>query len=331
MRSIKLNQADISIYSREIEPYLPEKIFDAHSHTYINEFYTDLNERLPLSKHPLLNNVDFNWLEQWWLSLFPNKKVNGLVLGTPAKGCRINEINQHLSQDIRSPNRFSILVHPQTSSDELDKQIRQLKPSGLKPYMCFTALEDFQQARITDMITEEQLDVANRHNLCVTLHVAKPHGMADKQNLNDIKQLVRDYPKCNFILAHCGRCFLSCFMEEALDQLPVAENLWIDTSAVCDVGVFIHLLTKYDRSRILFGTDLVNAAGYRGKYITMGLRWGVCEETAFTTDAGTEKSITFAAYENLRALIQAVRFCKLKDKEIQNLFYDNSSFIVRNC
>ena len=32
---------------------------------------------------------------------------------------------------------------------------------------------------------------------------------------------------------------------------------------------------------------------------------------------------TFAVYESLSALFQAVRFCKLDKKEIENIFYNN--------
>ena len=195
--------------------------------------------------------------------------------------------------------------------------------------MVFTDMIDYQQAGITDMITTEQLDVANSHGLCVTLHVSKPHGMADEQNLNDISRLVRDFSNCNFILAHCGRCFLSCFMEEALSRLPVSENLWIDTSAVCDLGVFINLLTRYDRSRILFGTDLVTASGFRGKYVTMGYTWDACQQEAMSNSVNLSKAVTLAVYENLRVFIQAIRFCKLKKTEIKNLFSDNAVSLLR--
>ena len=324
MRNIKLNVIDRLIYEKEIEPYLPERIFDAHAHMLINKFYSNLSTLNPLAKQPLLRDVDMSWLEKWWLSLFPGKVVNGLVMGFPAKDCQIDKINQHLSGDVRPPNCFSILVHPKTSAEELERHIQKLKPAGLKPYMVFADIEDYQQARITDMITEEQLNVANSHGLCLTLHVSKPRGIADEQNLSDITRLVRDFPNCNFILAHCGRCFLSRFMEETLERLPVAENLWFDTSAVCDLGVFINLLTKYDRLRILFGTDLVTATGFRGKYVTMGYAWDVCGQDAVSSSALPSMPATFVAYENLRTLIQAIRFCTLTEAEINNIFYENS-------
>jgi tetratricopeptide (TPR) repeat protein len=75
------------------------------------------------------------------------------------------------------------------------------------------------------------------------------------------KRLIKEYPNCQFILAHCGRCFISPNMKDALEGLPIAENLWIDTSAVCDTGVFLELFSRCDISRILFGTDLV----YKGQ------------------------------------------------------------------
>ena len=324
MRHIKLNETDRLIYEKEIEPYLPEKIFDAHAHTRIDEFYVDVDTSYRLAEQPLLRDVDMSWLKSWWQSLFPSKAVNGLVMGFPAKDCPIDKINLHVSNDVSLPDRFSILIHPKTAAEELERQIQKFKPTGLKPYMLFADIEDYRKAGIMDMISEEQLDVANSHSLCLTLHVSKPRGMADEQNLSDIARLVRDFPNCNFILAHCGRCFLSYYMEETLDRLCVAENLWFDTSAVCDLGVFINLLARYDRSRILFGTDLVTATGFRGKYITMGFAWDACGPDAISSPALPPKPATFAAYENLRTLIQAIRFCKLTEAEINSVFYENS-------
>jgi hypothetical protein len=174
------------------------------------------------------------------------------------------------------------------------------------------------------MIPESQLAVADKFGLCVTLHVAKPRGMADPENLADIVRLIHDYPRCKFILAHCGRCFIAPNMEDALAKLPVAENLWIDTSAVCDIGVFLNLLSNYDISRIVFGTDLVTASGFRGAYVKMGMSWEACVENMLNRPNGRQIRATFAAYENLYALLQAAKFCKLSTGDIDCLFYTNS-------
>jgi predicted TIM-barrel fold metal-dependent hydrolase len=148
--------------------------------------------------------------------------------------------------------------------------------------------------------------------------------MADQKNLEDIDRLVEKYPDCNFILAHCGRCFIPPNMEDTLKHLPAAQNLWMDTSAVCDIGVFIMLLEGFDRSRILFGTDLVTASGMRGTYIRMGMQWQWVTAAQLTPFGGKPIEGTFAAYESVCALLYAARFCKLRSSQMNDIFYNNA-------
>ncbi len=148
--------------------------------------------------------------------------------------------------------------------------------------------------------------------------------MADPDNLKDISRLIKQYPKAQFILAHCGRNFIAPNMSDTLNNLPVAENLWIDTSAVCDSGVFLELFSRYDLSRILYGSDLVDASAFRGNYIRLGMSWHVVTPQLIARDGGLDSKATFAIYENLSALFQAARFCNLSEDDIQNIFYNNA-------
>jgi glutamate-1-semialdehyde 2,1-aminomutase len=153
--------------------------------------------------------------------------------------------------------------------------------------------------------------------------------MADPDNLADISRLINQFPKVQFILAHCGRSFITPNMAAALDALPVAENLWIDTSAVCETGVFLELFSRYDLSRILFGSDLVFASAFRGNYIRLGMSWHGVTPRDVAQNIGLESRATFAIYENMRALFHAARFCHVSEDNIQNIFYNNASGLFK--
>ncbi len=320
---LTLSESDTYIYERQIRPYLPERIFDAHSHLMNTDFH-QIDE--DFNTNPFFYNVEMQDLENWWRILFLNVRVNGLIMGTPVFDCDVVAENDYVSKSITdSNNRFSLMVHPEMSADRLEKYIQIYKPAGLKPYLLFAKVNDQENANITDFISEEQIELANKYKLAVTLHVSKTRGMADPDNLSQIRRLVRQYPDCQFILAHCGRCFISINMQDALGSLPVAENLWIDTSAVCDVGVFLHLFSKYDSGRILFGTDLVTPTAFRGGYVGLGMGWHTCTYQMLDPHGKRQNRSTFAVYESLSALFQAVRFCKLDKKEIENIFYNNAA------
>ncbi len=266
MKKLQRNKDDLFIYEHEIRPYLPERIFDVHSHLLKTEYHDDFTD------DPFFYNVEMDDLQLCWRVLFPDSQVNGLVMGMPLYNCDLDAENRFVAQSIADArDRFSLMTRSQMSLKNLESAIKKYKPAGLKPYLVHASAEDKQNARITDFISEEQFELANEYSLAVTLHVSKPRGMADSDNLKEISRLVNQYPMCRFILAHCGRCFIAPNMADALDGLPIAENLWIDTSAVCDTGVFLELFSRYDLSRILFGTDLVNAAAFRGSYVRLGM------------------------------------------------------------
>lgn len=328
MRKMCLTEVDEFVYNKEIRPFLPQQIFDVHAHLLKEESHPHLEELKTWAKDPLLYNVDMSNLEQWWRALFPHSTVNGLIMGLPTRDCNIKAENRFVSQSITGKsNRFAILTSPEQRPDKLEREISKLKPAGLKPYLFFAQVDDHQLAHITDFIPEAQIALADQYGLSITLHVSRPRGMADPDNLEQISYLVHQYPRCNFILAHCGRCFITPNMEDALDKLPVAENLWLDTSAVCDIGVFINLFNRYDRTKILFGTDLVTPTGFRGTYVRFGMSWGACTAEMVSRPGGQKIRATFAVYENLRALLHGARFCKLSQTDIENIFYDNAAIL----
>ena len=319
------NDSDKCIYENEIKPYLPDRIFDAHTHLCTHACAPDFDEMIPLAKDPIFGEVDMISLRRWWKMLFPDSQVHGLVFGFPTPNADVFSYNKYIAGQCNScSDRISLLCSPDIEDDILENWVKDYRPAGLKPYMFFSKKTNYNESNICDFIPESQIAIADKYNLAITLHVAKPKGMGDDENLSEIARLVKKYPDCNFILAHCGRCFIAPNMEFALKNLPTADNLWFDTSAVCDTGVFLHLFSKYDLKKLLFGTDLVTATGFRGNYIRMGMSWDFVTAAKLQRPGGQQIKATFAAYENLCALLCAARFCKFTRFPVEDIFYNNA-------
>jgi len=324
------NQNDQYIFDTEIKPFLPQKVFDAHTHLCSGRFAPDLPKAIAFAADPSFGEVTLESLRSWQKMLFPAQSVNSLVLGYPTAQTDIAAHNEFLASQCTSPgDRISILCRPDTKPKQLEEWIRKYKPAGLKPYMCFSKKKNFNESDITDLIPEPLIALADTYNLSITLHVAKVRGMADEKNIKDIAALSKKYKNCNFILAHCGRCFISPNMEHAAQSILEAENIWFDTSAVCDTGVFLWLFSKRNPKQILFGTDLVTAAAFRGSYIRLGTSWDIVTSDALTRPGGQTIKATFAAYENLCALFCAARFCGLKENQIHDIFYANAQRLFK--
>lgn len=330
MRQLTLTDDDRQIYHTEIAPWLPSKILDAHTHLLINRCHPEMAETLPLGEETLLRDVDLPWLQHWWRTLLPDAEVRGMVMGYPTRDVLMAEENREVADQCTPAGYpFAWLVKPSDDLARLEADIVEFRPTVLKPYMCFVEGKPMNDANITDLIPEGQIALADKYGLALMLHVAKPAGMGDAENLRDIARLSKAYPKAQFILAHCGRCFIAPNAERMVADLPRAENIWMDTSAVCDAGVFLTVLKHYDRSKIMYGSDLVTAVGFRGNYIRMGLSWHVCTDGMVARQGGMADRSTFAAYENLAALCFAMRFLEMDEEAREAIFRTNGERLYR--
>ena len=58
MRRVTIEEQDRIIYEKEIRPFLPDQIFDAHAHLLQNALHPNIEAALPLALDPMLGNVD---------------------------------------------------------------------------------------------------------------------------------------------------------------------------------------------------------------------------------------------------------------------------------
>ena len=169
---------------------------------------------------------------------------------------------------------------------------------------------------------ESHIEVAHDLGLAITLHMAKKTGPADIENQQDLQRYTHDYPRAQWILAHCARAFNAFMMEEAIQFLTGLPNIWYDTSAVNDMYTHFLLMKHEDRSRVMFGSDNIAAGCARGKYITYGRAW------EFFPGHGElphcDPTPTLVIYEQLRQERQVADILGLTSEEIENHFSGNA-------
>src|SRR5690606_6965270 len=121
-----LTDDDRLIYEEEIRPWLPARIFDAHTHLLLNEFHPRPAETIPLASDPLLGNVDLPWLQQWRKTLLPDAEVRGMVMGFPTIDVRMAEENRAVAaQCAPAGYPFAWLVRPSDDPERLEADIQQ--------------------------------------------------------------------------------------------------------------------------------------------------------------------------------------------------------------
>ena len=336
--TVPMREIDHEIWEGELDDFVPKKLYDAHVHLSRTAFDMGKTPQArakseDAAKRGFGNNTMAFW-QTWNAALFPGREVHGFCMGSPYPEADIDGLNQFVADEVgKDPGSAALmLVKPGMDPKAVDDAIEKSGVVGLKPYRYYSATGDAVQCDITDFLPEELIEVADGRGLMVTLHLAKVRAAADPVNLSDLARFNKQYPRVKWLLAHCARCFVPSFMEESIQQLAELENMWFDTSAVCEPDVFDVLFSRGPRERILFGTDNLPSGVDRGKYVAFGNAWALMTEHNHRFNLAhlthVEPSPTWVVYEELRGLRRVANRYNFTQGEIDDLFYGNASRLL---
>lgn len=328
---IEYRAMDQQIWEEELAEWVPDRLYDVHQHVYKVTDPDCPGKPLParIDEHGIVQGtVGLDVIREWDRTLLPGRMTEYFLMGSPSRDTK-PDAEDHLqfvaAEAAREPlTTASMLVTPQTQPEWLAEQLDRYGFVGLKPYRTFTA--DPVNCRITDMIPEPLLAVANDRGLLVTLHLGKERALADPENIEDLRRLSPQYPRIRWILPHCARCFAPWAAEKSFAQIKDLPNIWYDISAVCSAEVMDLLLATVASDRIMYGSD--SCAGWvRGKYVWWGYTWEWMKEGLLKT-THADWHATFVLYEQLRALGYALRNQKWDKQKIEDLFYNNAMKLI---
>ena len=319
MFTVSYEEIDRIIWEEELDDFVPSKVFDAHCHLWRE---ADAGEN-PEGDSALRLEVDARRMREWNSTIFPGRDLDFYFLGTPLVKSDVFGHNAFLLEESRKSGCLAAaIVTPQISGEQTLQWLRQ-GFAGLKPYRCFAP--DPAECDIVDYLTEEQMEAANQEGAIITLHLSKMKGIAAPANLRDLQLYVKRYPRIKWILAHCARAF-NCFMlEKTIRPLAdLGENVWCDTSAVCDTYSHYLLMKHFNREHLLFGSDNIGAGSDRGKYITWGRAWGLQRGKECPHCDGRA---TLVVYEQLRDMKHAAEMAGLSSSNLEDIFWNNATHL----
>ena len=317
---IDYRNCDQQIWDEELASFVPDRIFDAHIHCYWHRDKTD-----PASDFP---EDTLDTLNQWANVLYPGRRMQYLILGTPYPRTDVDQHIKSVRQEIDGvPGiRHNRLVTPSCRLEDIERDLRHPQFIGLKPYRTYSVTGDIQQCRIHEFLTHEQMELANEHGWWVTMHLSRFDGCADHHNLDDLEEYTtRRYPNIRWLLAHCARSFTYRPISKAVDRLRDMPNIYYDTSAVTDPRPYVTLLTRENTSRILWGSDGVGAAFFHGNYAALGRSWQHFDaDKAGLQFPHCDGRPILAVYEQLMSLKFAAEVAQLSQDQVQDIFWRNA-------
>ncbi len=332
---LELTDLDRRIWDEELADFVPAQVFDAHTHIYRWAFHTHPDkESGPFRQFvkPGFEDVTYEMLDACDGLLMPGRHVERLAFPFPFdNGCDFDASNEYITEQTR-PHANSaglMLVQPEMTEEHVESTIRSTGLIGLKPYRFFSSTGDAVHCRVTDFLPEHQIAVADRHGLLIMMHLSRPDGIGDSQNLDDLERLTQKYPNAKWILAHCARSYSSWPIERAGDRLRDMPNTWFDTSSVCETDAIAALLRTVGVDRVMYGSDDIPVGILRGKYISFGYAWAYLSEQNHRLNlTHCDPRMTFTRYEQLRAMKRASDAVGLSLDDIRAMFHDNAMRLV---
>lgn len=328
--NIDYKKSDKLIYDNELKDFLPGRIFDAHIHLFDESCMPGAFEFPPQNCYQKFGGkCTLEDCLAYVKKLLPEQEFYCNHFGQPSKEFDLNAAATYTGKISDNKKFFGMtLVSPKDKISNIKKRIETNKLVGYKPYLNFVDKDNKNDITISDMLPKEQMEYADQKGLVITLHIPRAERLADTVNQKQMVKLCNDYPNTTIIFAHIGRAY---YLKNAigyLNGIARCPNAYIDTAMVNHEGVLEYAFQKFPRDRIVFGSD-APIAFLRGKSVEINNQYAYLmgedyEIGSAIYDAKHVVEFTFFYYEQLRGIKLAAKRCKLSDKEIENIFFNNS-------
>ena len=330
MEHFQFTETDQAFLQREVEPFLPDRIFDAHAHLFCKSHYAEGTLPAHLRNAPDCLGLDeYAHYSEW---LHPGRRVvGGLFFGLIFTGDRESN-NRFVAEEVQAGGPFGrralgqMVVAPDTDPEFIRHEVDRHGFVGLKVYHTMAHTDGpTWDAPIPAYFPETFAQIADEMGLTVTLHMVRARALADPVNQTVIRDYCERFPNMRLILAHAARGFNPWHTIEGIHSLTGLPNVWCDTSAVTEAGAFEAIVDVLGHRRLLYGTDF-HVSHLRGRCVAVGdsFHWLYADEMSLSENHTSLRPVLIGL-ESLRSLRLACRRLKLSDGQVEDIFYNNAA------
>ncbi|QDU51967.1 aminotransferase class III-fold pyridoxal phosphate-dependent enzyme [Gimesia panareensis] len=314
---------DKTIFDQQLKQFMPPGSFDAHAHFYRPQ---DAIAGLPPSAE---NPAGFSgWQEYcekqelWMGTLRPSA---GLFFAIPNPKLERQGANQFVLNEIKDQpgSRALLLVTPADDPTEVEAQIKAGPFNGFKVYHVYADRTDTLEAEPQEFIPEWVWELSQQYSLSIMLHMVRARAMADPINQDYIRSHCLQYPEARLILAHAARGFCGNHTTEGIASLRGLDNVFFDTSAICEAQPFEAILHEFGTTRLMFGTDF-SVSELKGRCVSIGDGFLWLGEQNVNWETSTFAQPARVGLESLLALKQACHTLRLNDSDVERIFCTNA-------
>ena len=314
-----VSPTDVELFNRELRSFVPPDAFDAHAHLWRN---IDLgNSPSPLADAGPPEATLAVYKERMSMWMPGRSPTGGLFFAYPTRSLDVVGANRFLADQMKTDlnSRGLMILTPRQDPTDVEQQILNDGFAGFKVYHVFADRTDTMNASSEDFIPEWGWELANQHRLAITLHMVLPRALAEPENQSYIRQHCERYPKAKLILAHAARGFCGRHTTEGIDSLQGLDNVFFDTSAICEPEAFEAILKVFGPTRLLFGSDFcVTEMRSRCVNLADGFLWLESLNPDYSRSRFAQP--TLLGLESLLALKRACTNQHLNDSDVEEVF-----------
>jgi len=340
---IQRSAVDDRIFAERLDEFLPKYIFDTHVHVWKLEHKGE--PRFLQRGEDWAEKIEFqNSVEAYktdTAALFPGHNLTGLLFGWISTNIVVTENNRYVGNAVRENPGFAGLAVscPFWSREETILQIEGNGLIGMKPYVTFASKDiDTKDITIFDILSKEQLKLADERKLICMLHLPRPGRLPDPANIRQLLEIEYMYPNARIIVAHIGRCYSEQDLGNAFELLKETKNMCFDFSGNTNAVVIRKAVETFGDERVLYGSDLPLSHFHlkriyneKGHYINLinGSERPQINNASYMQVMPDADTYTYFLYESINAMRQAADDLGLSRKQIENIFYNNAQRLIR--
>jgi glutamate-1-semialdehyde 2,1-aminomutase len=253
------------------------------------------------------------------------RPIAGLAFAFPTAGLDTPTANRFVADEVRKARSAQplMMIRPQDDPAQVETAISAARFAGFKVYHVFARRTDTFEAGIEEFLPDWAWELADRRNLAIMLHIVRKRALADPANQAYIRDRCLRFPGARLILAHAARGFCGRHTVEGIASLRGLDNVYFDTSAVCEAAPLEAILREFGPRRLLFGSDFpVSEMPGRCVSIGDGFVW-LYENNVDWEGAPFARPVPIGL-ESLLALEQACRTMRLRDDDVEQIFGGNA-------
>jgi glutamate-1-semialdehyde 2,1-aminomutase len=225
-------------------------------------------------------------------------------------------------------SRGAVLVTPQCTRDQTESYFEAEQMVGLKPYHVYSTSEPTFEAPLESFLPTWAWELADERGLVIVLHMVRPAALADPDNQREIREKCERYPGAQLLLAHAARGFHAPNTVKGISSLRGLENVWFDSSGICEPQALEAVLREFGPRRLCWGSDFP-VSEMRGKCVTVGNGFLWLDLLSVDWESLSPPcQAMLVGLESLAALLQAADAWGLNESDREDLFAGNAERLL---